>query len=44
MLVARRQEARVGRDFSGADRIRSELAEKGVILEDAAGGTTWRRK
>ena len=40
-LVARR-EARARRDFAEADRIRSELAGRGVILEDAGGGTKWK--
>ncbi len=43
-LIARRQAARAGRDFAEADRIRAELAGKGVILEDGADGTTWRRE
>ena len=35
--------ARKAKDYAEADRIRKALAELGVILEDAAGGTTWRR-
>jgi cysteinyl-tRNA synthetase len=35
--------AREAKDYAEADRIRKELADLGVILEDAAGGTTWRR-
>ncbi len=43
-LVAKRVEARANKDFAESDRIRDELAEQGVILEDGAGGTTWRRE
>jgi cysteinyl-tRNA synthetase len=42
-LVAARGEAKQRRDFAEADRIRAELAEEGIVLEDGAGGTTWRR-
>jgi cysteinyl-tRNA synthetase len=35
--------ARKNKDYAEADRIRSGLLELGVILEDAAGKTTWRR-
>jgi cysteinyl-tRNA synthetase len=40
-LVAERDEARVGKDFARSDRIRAELAEKGVLLADGPQGTTW---
>jgi cysteinyl-tRNA synthetase len=43
-LVERRQEAKKARDFAEADRIRDELKEKGIVLEDKPGGRTeWRR-
>jgi cysteinyl-tRNA synthetase len=44
-LVAERQAARQKRDFAASDRIRKELAERGIILEDAKdGGVRWKRK
>ncbi|WP_420640104.1 cysteine--tRNA ligase [Candidatus Poriferisocius sp.] len=42
-LLAQRDEARKARDFAAADRIRDQLADQGIILEDTAGGTVWRR-
>lgn len=43
-LIDRRNEARAGRDFREADRIRDELKAKGIILEDTNHGTRWRRE
>ncbi len=42
--VAERNEAKARRDFATADRIRDELKAEGILLEDGAGGTTWRRE
>jgi len=44
-LVAERQAARKRRDFTAADRLRQQLAGRGIILEDTRdGGIRWKRK
>jgi cysteinyl-tRNA synthetase len=43
-LIAQRNAARKAKNFAQADRIRKELDAAGVLLEDTAAGTTWRRK
>jgi cysteinyl-tRNA synthetase len=40
--LAARKAARERRDFAEADRIRSELTERGVVIEDTASGTKWK--
>jgi cysteinyl-tRNA synthetase len=40
--ISARAAARARRDFAEADRIRAELAEKGVVIEDSGGGTKWK--
>lgn len=42
-LIAQRQEARKNRDFALADKIRDDLADQGIILEDTREGVKFRR-
>ncbi|MBT4488237.1 MAG: cysteine--tRNA ligase [Rhodospirillaceae bacterium] len=42
-LIEQRRQARQDKDFATSDRIRDELAAQGIVLEDGADGTTWRR-
>ncbi len=41
-LIAARAEARKAKDFKESDRIRDELASRGIQIEDGSKGTTWR--
>lgn len=42
-LIEQRQAARADGDYTGADRIRDELLDAGIELEDSRDGTRWRR-
>jgi cysteinyl-tRNA synthetase len=42
--IEERAAAKARRDYPQADRIRQDLLEQGVVLEDGPGGTTWRRR
>jgi len=41
--IAARNDAKKARDFATSDAIRDALKARGIILEDSASGTTWRR-
>jgi len=43
-LIAERTAAREAGDYARADAIRDRLAERGILLRDTPGGTTWRRR
>src|SRR5215831_21152556 len=43
-LIASYSEARRNRDFATSDRIRKELLDHGVLIQDTREGTRWRRK
>ena len=41
--IAARAAAKKSKNWAEADRIRKELLKAGIVLEDSASGTTWRR-
>lgn len=43
MMIGQRLDARKNKDWGEADRIRDELVEAGISIEDGTGGTRWRR-
>ena len=42
-MIQARADARKAKNFAEADRIRDELLDKGIILDDSREGTTWRK-
>ena len=42
-LIEKRKQAKSDKDYAGADRVRRDLLDMGVVLEDSREGTTWRR-
>ena len=43
-MIEARNAARKARNFAESDRLRDELLSRGIIIEDTAGGTRWRKK
>jgi len=43
-LIKTREDARKSKDWALSDKIRKELSELGVVLEDTAKGTLWRKE
>ena len=39
--IAERKDAKQNKDYEKADKIRNQLDEKGIMLNDTANGTTW---
>ncbi len=44
LLISVRATAKKEKNYAEADRVRKALLDKGVVLEDGPGGTTWRRQ
>lgn len=42
-LIQQRNNARATKDWAKADEARNKLTEMGIVLEDSANGTTWRK-
>jgi cysteinyl-tRNA synthetase len=42
-IIAERAAAKQAKDFARADGLRQSLKERGIVLEDGPGGTSWRR-
>jgi cysteinyl-tRNA synthetase len=43
-LITERRDARKARNFARADEIRADLESRGILLEDSAAGTRWKKK
>ena len=42
-LLEQREAARAAKEWAEADRIRDELAEQGIEVQDTPDGVRWRR-
>lgn len=43
-LIKQRNDARAAKDWATADAARNQLTQMGIVLEDGANGTTWRKQ
>ena len=43
-LIQEREKARRGKDFALSDKLRRELEDRGILVEDTKHGQKWRRK
>ena len=43
-LINARAQAKADKNWAESDRIRDELKQQGIVLEDSASGTSWRRE
>jgi cysteinyl-tRNA synthetase len=43
-LIVQRNSARQGKNWPEADRLRDELQQKGIVIEDTRAGTVWKVK
>ena len=43
-LIEKRQDARKNKDFALADKIRDDLLDKGIVLEDTREGVKWHKE
>ena len=41
-LIKEREAARKAKDWKKSDELRKALSDKGVLIEDAPGGTKWK--
>ena len=44
LLIDQRIQAKQNKDWAVADKIRDDLKQQGIVLEDVATGTNWRRE
>ena len=42
-LIEQRATAKKNKDYALADKIRNDLKERGIVLEDGVNGTTWKK-
>jgi len=43
-IIKQRDQAKANKDYQMADKLRNDLLEKNILIEDTPSGTVWRRK